>query len=136
GRSREHSSHATGAPPSIGPRECRPRRGHASVRWRSTCSRSDEPMTPRRSDFDLQALYAALDEQRRGRQMTWSEVAAEVNQHRTRLRPIAVSTIKSLEHKPRGEGDGILQMLVWLRKTPESFVPGATDPRSEVFCRP
>jgi hypothetical protein len=93
-------------------------------------------MTPRPRDFDLQALYAALDEQRHARQMTWAAVAAEVNQHRTRLRPIAVSTIKSLELKPSGEGDGILQLLLWLRRTPESFVPGATDPRSDRFCQP
>ena len=40
-------------------------------------------------------------------------------------RPLAVSTVVGLRTKPRGEGDGILQMLRWLGQTPESFVPGA-----------
>jgi hypothetical protein len=68
--------------------------------------------------------------------MRWVAVAEEVNRRRTRLRPIAVSTITGLKEKPVGEGDGILQMLLWLRRTPESLVPGATDPGSERFCRP
>ena len=27
-------------------------------------------------------------------------------------------------------------MLLWLRRTPESFMPGVADPRSDCFCRP
>lgn len=88
------------------------------------------------SDFSLRALYDALDEQRRARSLTWAALADEVNHTRTRLRPIAVSTIKGLKEKPRGEGDGILQMLLWLRRTPESFMRGIDDPQSECFCRP
>jgi hypothetical protein len=89
-----------------------------------------------RSDFDLQALYTALDEERLRRNLSWKTVASEVNRHRTRLRPIAVSTITGLKEKPKAEGDGVLQMLLWLRRTPESFVPGAVDPESAVFCEP
>jgi hypothetical protein len=87
-------------------------------------------------DFDLPALYDALDEQRTSRGLTWRAVAEEVNCRRTRLRPIAVSTMTSLKSKPDAEGDGVLQMLLWLRRTPESFVPGAIDPKSDCFCRP
>jgi hypothetical protein len=87
-------------------------------------------------EFDLRSLYAALDEQRRARHISWAAVAAEVNHLRTHRRPIAVSTITGLKQKPVGEGDAILQMLLWLRRTPESFVPGMTDPGSEAFCRP
>lgn len=90
----------------------------------------------RPADFDLRALYEAMDHERRARQLTWKDVAAAVSQRRTRLRPIAVSTITGLKDKPRGEGDGILQMLLWLRRTPESFVPGMPDPRSACFLRP
>jgi hypothetical protein len=36
-----------------------------------------------------------------------------VNGLRTRRRPIAASTITGLKQKPAGEGDGILQMLLW-----------------------
>jgi ribosomal protein L18E len=63
-------------------------------------------------DFDLRALYEALDERRRERNMSWIAVAEEVNRHRTKRRPIAVSTITGLRQKPAGEGDGILQMLL------------------------
>lgn len=78
---------------------------------------------PRR-DFDLQALYDAIDQERRARQLTWAQVAREVNKNRTPRRPIRASTITSLREKPVGEGDGILQMLLWLRRSPESFIPG------------
>ena len=40
-------------------------------------------------------------------------------------KPIATSTIAGLQVKALGEGDGILQVLLWLGRTPESFVPGA-----------
>src|SRR4051794_39832040 len=87
-------------------------------------------------DFDLKALYGALDERRRIRHMSWTAVAAEVNRHRTRLRPIAVSTITSLSTKPVGEGDGILQMLLWLGRPPESFVPGFAGINDRSFQLP
>ena len=87
-------------------------------------------------DFELRALYDALDARRRAREMSWVEVAGEVSRLRTCRRPIAASTIASLGQKPSGEGDGILQMLLWLRRTPESFMPGASDPGSEAFCHP
>lgn len=93
-------------------------------------------MEARPFDFDLRALYDALDEQRQSRKMSWAAVAREVNHLCTFMRPIAASTIVGLKQKPAGEGDGILQMLLWLRRTPESLVPGAEDPRSDIFCRP
>jgi len=94
------------------------------------------PTIFRSADFDCRALYAALDEQRRARELTWTAVTAEVNQHRTDGHPISPSTIRSLETKLDGEGDGIIQMLIWLRRTPESFVPGVVDPRSQCFVQP
>ena len=75
----------------------------------------------------MRALYDALDAKRCERQMSWAAVAAEVNRFRTKLRPIAVSTIVSLRDKPIGEGDGILQMLLWLGRAPESFMPDVAD---------
>ena len=88
------------------------------------------------ADFDLRALFDAIDEQRRRRELTWTAVAGEVNRHRTVLRPIAVSTITGLKHKPVGEGDGILQMLLWLGRSPESFVAGIADANAERFRLP
>jgi hypothetical protein len=89
-----------------------------------------------KGDFSLTALYAALDEQRSERNMSWREVASEVNRHRTFLRPIAVSTITALQHKPVGEGDGILQMLLWLDRSPESFLPNVSDADDSRFRLP
>jgi len=90
----------------------------------------------READVDPRALYDALDERRRARNLTWAVVTAEVNRHRTRLGPIAQSTITGLKDKSGGEGDGILQMLVWLGRTPESFVPGIPDADAPRFQLP
>jgi hypothetical protein len=87
-------------------------------------------------EFDLQALYVALDERRRQRNLSWAAVAKEVNRFRTKRRPITVSTITGFRHKSIGEGDGILQMLLWLGRTPESFVPDITDADSKRFQLP
>ena len=91
-------------------------------------------------DFDLQALYAALDEQRCARALSWAAVTREINGHFQdipRSRPIATSTITGLRNKKIAEGDGILQMLLWLDRTPESFVPGMTwDPRVAALHKP
>src|SRR5215471_21860094 len=86
--------------------------------------------------FDSRALYEALDSQRVERDLSWKGVADEVNRHRTFMRPIASSTITSLKQKPAGEGDGILQMLLWLERTPESFVPGIAAANGERFRLP
>lgn len=94
------------------------------------------PATARSADFDFRALYEALDEERCARQLTWTALTAEVNRHRTDGHPLSLSTIKSLATKPDGEGDGVIQMLIWLRRTPESFVRGAVDPRSDCFVNP
>ena len=88
------------------------------------------------ADFNLFALYDAIDKRRREREMSWTSVAKEVNRLRTTRHPIAVSTIAGLRHKPVGEGDGILQVLLWLGRTPESFVPDIPDADSERFRLP
>lgn len=77
-------------------------------------------------DFSLAALYAALDEQRRSRGLTWAGAVREMSWPFTQgaSRPLAVSTVTTLRTKPIAEGDGVLQMLRWLGRTPESFVPG------------
>jgi len=88
------------------------------------------------NDFNLRAVYDAMDARRREREMSWTDVAREVNRFRTLLRPIALSTITGLRDKPAGEGDGILQMLLWLERTPESFVPGIAAANGERFRLP
>ena len=83
-------------------------------------------MTPS-TDFDLAALYAALDAQRQMRRLTWQQAMDEINRLTDRMsagHPIARSTVSGLRMKAIAEGDGVLQMLRWLNRTPESFVPG------------
>jgi hypothetical protein len=87
-------------------------------------------------EFDVRALYDAIDARRAARGLCWKDVAVEVSERCTRLRPSALSTITGLKEQPHGEGDGILQMLVWLRRTPESFISGVADPRSACFVNP
>jgi hypothetical protein len=41
-------------------------------------------------------------------------------------RPLALSTVKGLRTKAAAEGDGVLQMLRWLGRSPESFGDGAS----------
>jgi hypothetical protein len=72
----------------------------------------------------LRALYDALDEQRGARGLTWAGATREINgvgpqsaRHR-----IATSTIKALQSRTLAEADGVLQMLRWLGRPPESFV--------------
>ena len=87
-------------------------------------------------DFDLFALYEAVEKRRRERKMSWTSVARDVNRFRTIRRPITVSTITGLRTKSVVEGDGILQVLLWLGRTPESFVSNITDADSERFQLP
>ena len=79
------------------------------------------------ADFDIAALHSALDAQRIELGMSWKAVAQEVNRTHERygVHPISPSTISGLKNQRWGvEGDGVLQMLLWLDRTPESFVPG------------
>jgi hypothetical protein len=76
--------------------------------------------------FDLRALAAALDAQRQARGLSWAEVARQISDRfeRTPATPVNASTIKGVGTRPVAEGDGVLAMLLWLDRTPESFVPG------------
>lgn len=87
-------------------------------------------------DFSLKALYEALDEQRRFRELTWAAVTREINQFAATGHPISSSTITGTATKRVVEGDGVLQMLLWLDRSPESFVPGIVDAGAERFRLP
>ena len=64
--------------------------------------------------FDPPALYAALDAQRRSREMSWREVAAEIG--------VSVATIARTQDGGRMEVDGMLAMVGWLGVPVETFV--------------
>lgn len=57
------------------------------------------------AEFDVKALYAALDAQRQSRRMS-------------------PSTLNGMRKRRVIEGDGVLQALRWLHRTAESFIPG------------
>ena len=75
-------------------------------------------------DFDLRALYDAIDERRRMRGLSWAAVAREMSRGAPPRPAIAASTISGLRDATPAEGDGVLQMLLWLGRAPESFIPG------------
>jgi len=76
------------------------------------------------TDFDLKALFAALDQQRAARGLTWPGAAREIAGAlpSALVRPVASSTIRTLKVKPLAEADGVLQMLRWLDRAPETFI--------------
>jgi hypothetical protein len=79
------------------------------------------------ADFSLAGLYAAIDRQRQARGLTWQQAVLEINLVFGRIssRPISRSTVTGLRTRAVAEGDGVLAMLKWLNRTPESFLPGA-----------
>jgi hypothetical protein len=72
---------------------------------------------PRPGTFDVAALYAALDETRRARDLTWTAAAREIG--------VSPSTLTGLRGRTSVEGDGVLQMLRWLERAPEAFTVGS-----------
>ena len=79
-------------------------------------------------DLDMARLYAALDRQRASRHLSWAGVAKEIADRYARVSP---ATIGRVHKKGRVEGDGIIQMLLWLDRSPESFVPGGVNRQEE-----
>ena len=83
----------------------------------------------RSPEFSLAALHAALDAERRARGITWQDAMREINgrSEPAPLRSISRSTVMNLRTGSLAEADGVLQMLRWLNRAPESFVAGAAS---------
>jgi transcriptional regulator with XRE-family HTH domain len=79
-------------------------------------------------EFDIPALYDALDERRRSRGLSWAQVARELSERfgSVPARAIGPSTLIGMRRRRAIDGDGVLQMLRWLGRSPESFVRGHT----------
>jgi transcriptional regulator with XRE-family HTH domain len=75
-------------------------------------------------DFSIVALFAALDARRDARGMSWQQIAREISApfEKCPAKPVSASTLRALCTRESVEGDGVLQMLLWLDRTPESFV--------------
>ena len=63
--------------------------------------------------FDSKSLYEALDAQRRRREMSWKQLAAEIG--------VSHSTITRTKQGGRMEVDGMLAMVAWLGANVEKF---------------
>jgi hypothetical protein len=83
-------------------------------------------------DFDIGALFDALDSQRRNRALSWQAVAQELWDQsaalnaRRRDHPISPSTLTGMVKRRDTSCQHALFMLRWLGRTPESFMPGST----------
>jgi transcriptional regulator with XRE-family HTH domain len=76
----------------------------------------------------MRAFHAELDEQRRSRGLSWTELAAEINRpfETTPSIPISPGTLRDMLKKRSVTSAVVLQVLRWLRRTPESFLSGST----------
>jgi hypothetical protein len=90
--------------------------------------------------FDIKLLHATLDAERRARGLSWVELASEINRpfEGTSSIPIGISTIRGMRTKTSITGAVVLQVLRWLRRTPESFLTGypATPKADEMLPDP
>jgi hypothetical protein len=77
-------------------------------------------------NFDMHALQAALDDERRDRGLSWTELMAEINEpfQGTSSLPISMTTIRTMSAKRSVTSAVVLQVLRWLSRTPESFLAG------------
>jgi hypothetical protein len=82
-------------------------------------------------DFDIAALFAALDEQRKARALSWRGVAdalwaqSAVLNARRGDHPISPATITGMARRGDTTCQHALFMLRWLGRSAESYVPGA-----------
>jgi hypothetical protein len=81
-------------------------------------------------DFDVAALFKAMDSKRISRKLSWSQVAKEIwelSADLNRVRhdhPISPSTIISMSKMDNTTCQHALFFLRWLGRSPESFLPG------------
>lgn len=82
-------------------------------------------------DFDISALFEALEAQRTSRGLSWAQVAHEfweqsavLNQRRGGGHPMSPSTITAMAKRGNTTCQHALIMLRWLGRSPESFIPG------------
>ncbi len=83
-------------------------------------------------DFDVRALFAALDAARVERGLSWNAVAREMWSQsselnaRRRDHPISASTLTGMGSRGATSCQHALAALRWLGRAPEEFVPGAS----------
>lgn len=90
--------------------------------------------------FDMSLLHASLDAERRRRQLSWTDLVAEINRpfDGTSSIPIAVAAIRDMAKKTSVTSAVVLQVLRWLGQPPEHFLQGdaAPSPAAEPLPEP
>ncbi len=84
--------------------------------------------------FDLQRLLATLDAERQARGLSWVRLTTEINKPfaGTSSIPVSLATIRGIGSKSSVTSAVVLQILRWLRRTPESFLAaGEVAPQAE-----
>lgn len=78
-------------------------------------------------------LCAALEDARSERGLTWVELMAEVNRafEGTTSIPITLRTVRGMAKKSSVTSAVVLQILRWMRRSPESFLSGSGGARDE-----
>lgn len=81
-------------------------------------------------DFDIAALFEAMDAQRQARGLSWSDVAREIWELSSELNgqredhPISPATVTGMAKRGDTTCQHALFFLRWLGESPESFMPG------------
>ena len=75
------------------------------------------------AELALAALHEALDAQRQSRGLSWARVEREIG--------VSAATLRGMRERGTAEGDGVLQALRWLGRSPESFLRDGTVTRGE-----
>jgi hypothetical protein len=95
------------------------------------------------TDFSLSHLYTELDAQRQARGLSWAQATREMNGRAERPtakgHALSASTVTGTRFRRVCEADGVLAMIRWLNRIPESFVPGhpwAEDDRARLPEQP
>lgn len=78
-------------------------------------------------DFDVDAYFAALDDERCSRGLSWAALTRELNApfaHRQDIPPISSSTLTGMRSRGALNGNIVVHTLMWLGRTPEEFTIG------------
>ena len=73
-------------------------------------------MDDRTSRFDVDALHAAMDSERRSRRLTWKEVAAESG--------VSASTLTRLSQGRQPDVNSLAALTAWLGMSADHFMRG------------
>ncbi|MEM8767727.1 MAG: hypothetical protein AAGE43_09810 [Pseudomonadota bacterium] len=79
--------------------------------------------------FSLPLLAEAIEAKKNQEALSWQGVARAVG----RFVPVSAGTISKLGSRPTAEGDGVLQILLWLERSPECFVAGFSPQNAERY---